>query len=849
MKKLSIIIIFNVLFFTELYSQTDYYCSVLTKGTRLTKQIHNIYTSFPNAEIKDYLSKGYFVTDLTNIDGTWSLLVSKGTGFEHQLFSFTEQFPKKIIDVMASEDHVITELIYAEKHWAAIYTKGTRFKKQSYFYDSYFPEGAIKSAMENGYEITQLQYCNSLWIILLSQSIIDTHKQKLLFVDDFNNIKIADSWKAGEYISEVTTNCIDSIVLVMNIEMLFSNQEAMIYNDNNYSSTNFTDKWNSRYRITNLLAFKSNSMSPSLGNNDNYISRFSVLTQRPDSNSIDSYKNIISEYAPDELAYRAVQRLSGIYIEKKEWDSVIGIYNQYRKLFPNYKNIFDKTIDIMNTSDEQLFVSNLGREINSDYDEYAPVVSTDGKKLYFCRNNDPNGFGGEDIYMSKRNIDDSWATASNLGITVNTQYPEAPTALSADGLTLTVIGNYHESFGRGDIFYFEKYSNGWSNRKHFPKKINSEYFESDICITSDGSAMFFVSDRPKGFRFVGKDEFSKGITGGDLDIYVVLKTNTGFSEPINLGDVINTPYVDRAPFLHPDGKTLYFSSSGHYGLGKLDVFKSVRLDPESWTEWSEPVNLGKEINTVDSDWFYRVSTDGNHTFFSGGASDSFGGQDIYMTSMPEAMKPERVITIIGKVIDEKGMPLDAKIVWESLETGKIEGELRSDPKDGDYFIALPIGKKYGIYAEKEGYYPNSNSIDLSGTKYKNDQLIENIKLTAIEELKNKDISIGINNIFFKFESILLLPTSYPELNRLAKFVFENPDVKVEISGHTDSIGEEYYNLWLSQKRAAAVTDYLISAGCPKDALSAVGYGEEKPIDTNKSRSGRRKNRRVEFKIK
>jgi len=380
--------------------------------------------------------------------------------------------------------------------------------------------------------------------------------------------------------------------------------------------------------------------------------------------------------------------------------------------------------------------------------------------------------------------------------------------------------------------------------------INSVNHDEAAFLTSDGKALIFTSDRPGGIgNFVENGRGFHGGFNGNMDIYVCTKTDSGWSDPINIGSTINTPFAERSPFLSADGKTLYFSSDGHHGLGRLDVFKSIRLSDTSWTEWSEPENLGRYINSVDDDWGYKFGVTGDSAFFaSKNRDDSFGGWDLYSVSIPKAYKPQRVVIIKGKIQDQNGNPLSASIKWEDLSSGKSLGELHSNPQTGEYIIALPLGHNYGYYVQKENYYPTSGNIDLK--KNTEDSVIyRNIKLISSQAILKEQQKITINNIFFDFDDYTLRKESYPELNRLLDYLKTIQFNKIIIEGHTDDIGDETYNMNLSQKRSQSVANYLISKGINKSKIQTVGYGAKKPLAPNTTEENRQQNRRVEISIK
>ena len=323
-----------------------------------------------------------------------------------------------------------------------------------------------------------------------------------------------------------------------------------------------------------------------------------------------------------------------------------------------------------------------------------------------------------------------------------------------------------------------------------------------------------------------------------------LSTNQ-WTEPESLGYQINTPYAERTPFLHPDMKTLYFSSDGHGGIGKLDVFKSTRLADSCWNCWSKPINLGKEINTEESDWGYKISTDGEKAYFSKKKSAK-ENEDIYWLNLPPHLRPDFVATVSGKLLDINNKPVAAEIKWEDLQTGKSVGQSKSDPSDGSFFIVLPLGKIYGYYINKDEYFPISNNLDLRNNN-KPIEIVSDIKLVAFKQMIEEGTAVSINNLFFNFGKYDLLPYSIPELKRVAKII-NNNNLKVEINGHTDNIGDDKNNQVLSEKRAGAVKDFLITEGCSASLLTIVGFGKTQPIASNDNENGRAKNRRVELKF-
>lgn len=583
----------------------------------------------------------------------------------------------------------------------------------------------------------------------------------------------------------------------------------------------------------------------------NLSSKSQLVIQIDDGESPEYYQNLINLYAPSEDAFIALQYFAAPYINKRDWKKATKIYEEYKPKFSGMEERFDKIIAILKAPEKGIKLINLGGNINSMGREYGPVLSPDMKKLYFTGRDREDNIGGEDIFISFYTTD-RWTIAMPLASSkINTESNEYINSLSVDGNILVLFGNYPNGPGRGDNFYVEKKKKGFSEVIPFPEPINSKFWDADAYLTADGKAILFSSDRPGGVgSYKPKGDYHHGMTWGNTDIWVVLREEDGSwsKTAINLGTTINTPYTERTPFLHPDGKTLYFSSDGHPGLGKSDVFKTIRLSDTSWTEWSEPVNLGKEINTPQEDWAYKISTDGRRAYFSTVYDKGFGEEDIYYVELPEEIQPEAdVVTVSGKVLDEKGNPVEAVIRWEDVDLQKEVGHANTDPETGEYFIALPTGKYYAYFADVKGYYSIVNYLDL--TKARAYEAIKtDMSVISVEELKNSGKTIKIENIFFDSGKWDLKEESYEALKLLYRFLHANSDLVVEINAHTDNVGSDRFNQELSEKRANSVVEYLVSLGIDTKRLIARGFGESQPLADNSTEEGRALNRRVEFRL-
>lgn len=529
-------------------------------------------------------------------------------------------------------------------------------------------------------------------------------------------------------------------------------------------------------------------------------------------------------------------------IQQKKWQKAINLYKNYLKLFPDEKIRINKIIDILKADALDVKIHNLGNNVNKSYHEYYPVISIDGNTLFFTARYRKGGIGGEDVWASKR-TNTGWSEAINLGKPINTPFHEGIMNLSPDSSTAFIYGNYPDSYGNGDIYFSTLEKFGWSDVKNIGEPINSENFEADACLSSDGKTIFFVSDRPGVIGdFRPKNKYRH--PHFNTDIFISTKTDSGWTEPMNLGENINTTQCERGPIFHPDGRTLFFCSSGHPGLGDLDLFVSYK-NGESWTEWTEPVNLGKEINTVHKDWGYSIPVSGDEVYFSSVRDSGFGKSDIYVIDLPKKLtKPVAIVK--GKVTDNFGNPIDkVKIYWEDLKNFKILGVTNTRP-NGDYTVLLPVGKWYSYTASKDSFLFTSKDIDLREKEVA--KITLDLEIPKLNK-KNMFKTTALINVFFDINQSTLRPESRSELNRFMNQINIHPEwLKIEVSGHTCDLGAADYNRKLSLERAKSVTNYLINHGIEKERLLARGYGFDKPLIREFTSEARKRNRRVEYTV-
>lgn len=489
--------------------------------------------------------------------------------------------------------------------------------------------------------------------------------------------------------------------------------------------------------------------------------------------------------------------------------------------------------DIVNVSPERLSAT-----VNSVYNELKPLVTPDGKTLLFSRQYHPGNMGGEedpeDIWFSQWNEEKGdWMEAQNMGAPLNTIGPNYISSITPDGNTVIItLGNRYTRNGkmRAGVSVSTRTSEGWT--KPVPFEIINE-------INTHQKANYYLANN----REVLLMSVEGNPSYGSRDLYVSFLMDDGrWSEPLNLGPTINTALEEASPFLAADDKTLYFSSSGFSGYGKHDIYVSRRLD-DTWTNWSEPENLGPQINSPEDDAFFNIPPTGEYGYFSREFSD--GNSDIFRFELPKEHQPDAVVTVRGVVYNTKTRrPMQARIFYEKLPEGNEIGTIESDPLTGEYQIILPAGTMYGYLAEAEGFIAINANIDLKDTKVYG-ELSNDLYLVPIE----KGAVVRLNNIFFDFDKSDLKEASFPELNRIVELMSKNPEMKILVEGHTDNIGTTEYNIGLSERRAGAVVNYLSEKGIAKDRLQSKGWGKSRPIASNDDEIGGREfNRRVEFKI-
>ncbi|MBI9066729.1 MAG: PD40 domain-containing protein [Salinivirgaceae bacterium] len=477
----------------------------------------------------------------------------------------------------------------------------------------------------------------------------------------------------------------------------------------------------------------------------------------------------------------------------------------------------------------------ISENINNENDQYWPSLSIDGKTLVYTEmflDSSKRTITGqlahqEDFYISYYQ-NENWTQGKALGSPINSSGNEGAQQLSADGTTIVFTGcNRKNGYGKCDIYFSHKTETGWSEPENAGKIINSKYSEKQPSLSSDGRVLYFSSDRPESL--------------GGMDLYKSHKNAYGsWTKAINLGRTINTHYDEVSPFIHPDNETFYFSSNGHKGLGKSDLFITRKLENN---QWEKPQNLGYPINTYADEIGLVVDNMGDKAYYSSNINSS--SRNIYYFNLPEKAKPKPVSYISGKIVDnENKKALKAELQLLLLKTLDTIMFIESDSISGRYLMCLPIGKNYALHVTKLGYLFKSESFKLSEEySYLNPYEL-NIELDRVQPGQK----VILENIFFATDSYELLPESNTELLKIQEFLEHNPKISIEIGGHTDNQGDSEYNLSLSEKRAKAVYNYLSAKINSENHITFKGYGEKYPIASNDCEQGKAKNRRTELKI-
>jgi len=503
------------------------------------------------------------------------------------------------------------------------------------------------------------------------------------------------------------------------------------------------------------------------------------------------------------------------------------------------------------------------KSINSKEDDYSPCITTDGATIVFTsrRNNghkaDEAGIYDGDIYITELE-DGKWSSPKNVNTPLSTPNDETVTMLSYDGTKMLVYKKEGDNY---DVFESDLVGAKWGEPVKMHRSLNTSANQTQASYNFNDRKIYFISDKTVGSSSKGTDIYFCGRMNGRKNEFGAAQT---------AGGEINTKFNEGSVYLHPDGETMFFSSEGHNSMGGYDIFMSVKRQGK----WQEPVNLGYPINTPYDDFFFASTASGKYAYIASNRAGGEGGLDIYKVTfwgdpkelivdtedflLASVANPiqdveleskvkvnKKSLTVFkGKTIDAlTGKAVEAKIDIIDNSTGQKIETFTTNSASGKFLLSLPAGKNYGIAVQADGYLFHSENFDIP--KESGFDMIN-----KVIELKNikKGSKIALRNIFFDVGKSTLRTESNTELDRLVKLLKDVPSLKIEISGHTDNTGSESLNKKLSQDRAQAVVNYLQGKGISASRLTAKGYGSAEPIASNKTAEGRQENRRTEFKI-
>jgi len=746
-----------------------------------------------------------------------------------------------------------------------------------------------------------------------------------------------------------------SFILLFIFSVSYSQKSRAIYREK-FTQGNYLMLENNY--VLALRSFKEAYLIDSASANINYKLGLCYLQSSSEKNKAvyhleKAVKQVTHNYLPEDVTEKrasdfALYSLAEAYRLNYNFTASNFYFNKFKDLVGTKNreltSEIEKELSTNINADEftkdtaKVVITNLGDNVNSIFPDYNPLISADESTLIFTSRRS-GGTGQEktdddqfleDIYVSYKKNDGSYSTAKSIGININTLLNESCIGLSPDGRQLFV---YKESNG-GDIYYSNLIGESWSSLTPLSSAINSPFRENYASISLDGKTLYFVSNRKIG-----------GF--GGLDIWSCSKLpNEQWSLPTNLGSTINTIADEAAPFIHPDGVTLFFSSKGHKNMGGFDIFKSTKsVDGK----WNGPENLRAHINTPDDDIFYVHSADGKHGYLSSSRIGSIKDKDIYRIDFDQSIaQPLVLLKGILKFDSITKVPSNARITVTDSASNQLIQEIKPNEITGKFMMILAPGNKgitYNITFEADGYKTASTSLSIPpnapyqeiekefllqminlekqtlGTlefkgkiKNKDEQPIQDASISITDNLsgtivetfnttangsfsfnltKNRNYTISydakgylfnsetvnisqndttpiqkevvlekievgskiiLNNIFFDFNKSILRKESNFEIDKIVKLMIENPELLIEVSGHTDSKGSAAVNLKLSKLRANAVVNAIRKKGINKARLVSKGFGKTRPIASNKLPNGKpnikgmKENRRVELKI-
>lgn len=467
--------------------------------------------------------------------------------------------------------------------------------------------------------------------------------------------------------------------------------------------------------------------------------------------------------------------------------------------------------------------------VNAYAMQYFPVLTADEQELIFTRRVGGGQEDDEDLVVVRKDSVGRWKPPVSISASINSRLNEGTCTISADGRQLiftSCIGR--RGYGSCDLFESRKVGNEWSVPVNLGPEVNSAAWESQPSLSADGRMLFFVSDRRGGL--------------GNKDIYLSYKLDNGqWTKAENLGDKINTPYDEISPFIHVNGRTLFIASNGKPGFGGYDIYRSERDNGA----WAETVNFGSPVNNHEDQFSLFITRDGQRGFYSHEDNHKINSSVIYEIRVPEELqlkyKSNYVKGIVRDATTKK--PLNARVELFNINKNELDSYVNADSVTGEYLMVLTQGADYALYVTHPGHLFKSVNFN-----YEIQENLEPVTMDVLLDPIKAGASAVLNNIFFDLNKYEIKEKSFTELDKVVRFLNENPAIRIEVSGHTDNAGTAAYNLQLSQKRAQAVAGYLTAHGIEGTRVTQKGYGAEKPIAANDTEEHRQANRRIEFRL-
>lgn len=540
-----------------------------------------------------------------------------------------------------------------------------------------------------------------------------------------------------------------------------------------------------------------------------------------------------AQLKPNAREYLMVYQYAGEYaLSEGDYENAKKYFNMVISLNPDKKAISDNAKRMVETSEYALILKKnpvafkpvpLSDVVNKYYLNAYPVLTADQQTLIYYKTDGPNPNNDGNIVVSKK-INGQWSEPTSISDKINTQFDEGTCTMSADGKILVFSScNRPDGIGACDLYISYKNGEDWSVPVNMGPNVNSNVWDSEASLSSDGRTVYFSSERRGG--------------QGMADIWMSRQNDKGeWMQAVNMGKPINTPGREVSPFIHADGTTLYFCSNFHPGMGQFDIFSTRRAQDSTW---SSPKNLGYPINTHLNDVTVYITPDnkkGMYVIYEKKGM-KYGTSKIYEFEVPKEIASDKQTTYAkGTIYDaESKAKLEAKIELIDLQSNKVIQSVKSDSRNGDYLVVLTEGKEYALYVQKEGYLFKSIFFD-----YKNPKDFNPLALDVYLDKVQAGKTVILNNIFFATNSYTLEEKSKTELDKIVLFLQANPKIKMEFGGHTDDVGADKDNMDLSLKRAKSVFDYIVSRGIPATRLKYQGYGETKPFVANTSDENRQK---------